>query len=96
MPGPPPGTRAPPTRTCWSPGKPRPLELPASEDYARNVLRAAGVTPRLLRCTRLAEMTNGTDPKLVSAAFGIHPQAATHYLADHIDPGRMATESNRR
>jgi len=69
--------------------KTKATQLPASEDYGRNVLRPAGVTPRLLRCTRLAEMTNGTDPKLVSAAFGIHPQAATHYLADHVDDGRL-------
>jgi site-specific recombinase XerD len=61
----------------------------ASEDYARNVLRPAGVTPRLLRCTRLASLTVSTDPKLVSAAFGIHPQAATHYLADHVDDARL-------
>jgi hypothetical protein len=61
----------------------------ASEDYPRLVLRPAGVTPRLLRCTRLAGLTITTDPKLVSAAFGIHPQAATHYLADRVDDGRL-------
>ncbi len=44
---------------------------------------------RLLRCTRLAELTLSTDPRLVSAAFGIHPQAATHYLADYVDDGRL-------
>jgi hypothetical protein len=60
----------------------------ASEDYPRLVLRPARVTPRLLRCTRLAGLTISTDPKLVSAAFGIHLQAATHYLADHVDAGR--------
>jgi hypothetical protein len=62
---------------------------PASEDYARNLLRPAGVTPRLLRCTRLASLTSSTDPKLVSAAFGIHPQAATHYLAGHVEDARL-------
>jgi len=61
----------------------------ASQDYPSRVLRPAGVTPRLLRCTRLADLTITTDPKLVSAAFGIHPQAATHYLADHVDEGRL-------
>jgi len=69
--------------------KTKATRVPASEDYTRNLLRPAGVTPRLLRCTRLAELTNGTDPKLVSAAFGIHPQAATHYLADHVDDIRL-------
>jgi hypothetical protein len=61
----------------------------SSEDYDRNLLRPAGVTPRLLRCTRLASLTASTDPKLVSAAFGIHAQAATHYLASHIDDARL-------
>jgi hypothetical protein len=69
--------------------KTKATHLPASQDYPRNLLHPAGVTPRLLRCTRLAELTSNTDPKLVSAAFGIHPQAATHYLADHVDNGRL-------
>jgi hypothetical protein len=37
----------------------------------------------------LAELVTGTDPQLGSAAFGIHPLTATHYLADHIDAVRM-------
>src|SRR5712691_5505043 len=69
--------------------KTRATRAAASDDYSRNVLRAAGVQPRLLRCTRLAQLTVATDPKLVSAAFGIHPQAATHYLAGHVDDGRL-------
>jgi site-specific recombinase XerD len=69
--------------------KTKATRIPASEDYARNLLRPAGVTPRLLRCTRLASLTVSTDPKLVSAAFGIHPQAAARYLADYVDAARM-------
>jgi len=69
--------------------KTKATRLPASEDYARNLLRPVGVTPRLLRCTRLASLTISTDPKLVSAVFGIHPQAATHYLTDHVDDARL-------
>jgi len=69
--------------------KTKATRVPASEDYPCSLLRPAGVTPRLLRCTRLAELTASTDPKLVSAAFGIHPQAATHYLADHTDEARL-------
>ncbi|MGH3119892.1 MAG: hypothetical protein ACRDND_02495 [Streptosporangiaceae bacterium] len=52
-------------------------------------LRGRRARPRLLRCTRLAELTSSTDPKLVSAAVGIHPQAAIHYLADYVDDGRL-------
>lgn len=28
-------------------------------------------------------------PKLVAAAFGMDPQAAVIYLADHVDAGRL-------
>jgi hypothetical protein len=69
--------------------KTKATRVAASEDYSRNLLRAAGVQPRMLRYTRLAELVTGTDPKLVSAAFGIHPLTATHYLAGHIDAVRM-------
>ena len=68
--------------------KTRATRAAASEGYIGDVLRPADVQARLLRCTRLAELAASTDPKLVSAAFGIHPQAATHYLADHVDAGR--------
>jgi hypothetical protein len=69
--------------------KTKATRIPASEDYPRNLLHAVGVQPRLLRCTRLASLVTSTDPKLVSAAFGVHPQAATHYLADHVEDGRL-------
>jgi site-specific recombinase XerD len=75
--------------------KTKATRVPASEDYARNLLRPAGVTPRLLRCTRLASLTVSTDPKLVSAAFGIHSQAATHYLADYVNMARMPEPGRR-
>src|SRR5947207_11941467 len=85
---PPPGLRS--SGACATTGTlARRTRVPASQDYARNLLRPAGVTPRLLRCTRLASLTLSTDPKLVSAAFGIHPQAATHYLAGHVDDARL-------
>jgi hypothetical protein len=31
-------------------------------------------TPRMLRCTRLADLVNTMDPKLVAAAFGMSPK----------------------
>jgi hypothetical protein len=61
----------------------------AGSRYQRTLLRPAGVTPGPLRCTRLAGLTASTDPKLVSAAFGIHLQAATGYLAGHVDDARL-------
>ena len=35
-------------------------------------------------------MVNTADPKLVAAAFGMTRDAVTAYLADRIDPARLA------
>jgi hypothetical protein len=47
-----------------------------------------GVRPRLLRCTRLANLVNTLDPK-PAAAFGMNPEAVMIHLADHVDAGQM-------
>jgi site-specific recombinase XerD len=62
---------------------------PASAYYLSHILDPAGVRPQLLRATRLAELVNTLDPKLVSAAFGMRPEGVTIYLADHVDQGRL-------
>jgi site-specific recombinase XerD len=62
---------------------------PASTAYMSHVLDPCGVPPRMLRCTRLADLVNTMDPKLVAAAFGMNPEGVMIYLADHVDPGRM-------
>jgi integrase len=46
----------------------------ASAAYISHVLDACGAAPRLLRCTRLADLVNTMDPKLVAAAFGMNPR----------------------
>jgi len=58
---------------------------PASQPYLSHVLDAAGVTPRPLRQTRLAELTHRLDPRLVAAAFGMTPEGALHYLIGAVD-----------
>jgi hypothetical protein len=62
---------------------------PASTAYISHVLDSCGVPPRMLRCTRLADLVGTMDPKLVAAAFGMNPEGVMIYLADHIDPGRL-------
>ena len=62
---------------------------PASAAYASHLLDGCGVSPRMLRCTRLAELVNTIDPKLVAAAFGMDPEGVMFYLADHVDDGRL-------
>ncbi len=58
---------------------------PASQHYLSHVLDAAGVSPSLLRQTRLAELTHRLDPRLVAAAFGMTPQGALHYLIGAVE-----------
>ncbi|MFI6729869.1 hypothetical protein NRF20_43040 [Streptomyces sp. R-74717] len=43
----------------------------------------------MIRSTRLVDLVNTVYPKLVSAAFGMAPQAAVIHLGDHIDSTRL-------
>ncbi|MFJ8637192.1 integrase [Streptomyces sp. NPDC093568] len=61
----------------------------ASTAYVSHILDPCGDPPRKLRCTRLAELVNTLDPKLVAAIFGMDPEGVMIYLADHVDPGRL-------
>ena len=63
---------------------------PADSGYVKNVLAPAGVRPRILRSSRLLAMVNAADPKLVAEAFGMTRDAVTAYLADRVDPTRLA------
>lgn len=62
---------------------------PASEAYMSHLLDPCGLPPKMLRTTRLADLVNTLDPKLVAAAFGMRPEGAMIYLADHLDDGRL-------
>jgi site-specific recombinase XerD len=68
---------------------------PASTAYMSHVLDPCGVPPRMLRCTRLADLVNTMDPKLVAAAFGMNPEGVMIYLADHVDNGRLPVQHDR-
>ncbi|WP_219417418.1 tyrosine-type recombinase/integrase [Pseudonocardia nigra] len=62
---------------------------PASTAYFSHLLDAAGVSARALRGTRLIDLVNTIDAKLVAAAFGMNPEGVLPYLADHIDQQRL-------
>lgn len=64
---------------------------PASAAYLTHVLDDCGLAPRTVRSTRLVDLVNTMDPKLVAVAFGMDPEAAMIYLADHVDPTRLPT-----
>jgi integrase len=68
---------------------------PASTAYISHLLDGCDVPPRELRCTRLADLVNTLDPKLVAAAFGMKPESVMFYLADHVDPSRLTEQLKR-
>lgn len=63
---------------------------PVSVNYLEKLLAPAGVTPLLLRVTRLAHLVTTLDPVIVAEAFGVRRGTVLHYLADTVDPGRLA------
>lgn len=71
-------------------------KIPASIAYVGHVLDACGISPRMLRSTRLVDLVNTMDPKLVAAAFGMNPEGVMIYLADHVDEGRLPDQQERR
>lgn len=62
---------------------------PASTAFLSHVLDPCGLPAKALRTTRLADLVNTMDPKLVAAAFGMRPEGAMIYLADHLDDSRL-------
>jgi hypothetical protein len=67
---------------------------PASTAYVTHLVDACGVPPRSVRCTRLADLVNTIDPKLVAAALGMRPKGVMFYLADHVDAARTPAPGN--
>jgi integrase len=61
----------------------------SSTAYLSHVLDPCGYSPRMIRNTRLIDLVNTMDAKLVAAAFGMTPEATMIYLADRIDRGRI-------
>jgi hypothetical protein len=64
---------------------------PASAAYLSH---ACGLAPRTVRSTRLVDLVNTMDPKLAAVAFGMDPEAAIIYLADHVGPTRLPTDTS--
>ncbi|MGW1171702.1 hypothetical protein [Streptomyces sp. NPDC002550] len=67
---------------------------PASAAYLSHVLDDCGFPPRMIRGTRMVDLVNTMDPKLVAAASGMNPEATLIYLADRVDPGCMPASTN--
>lgn len=61
--------------------------------HVSRVLDSARIAPWMLRSTRLIDLVT-MDAKLVTAAFGMRPEAVMIYLADHVDPNRLPAPSS--
>jgi hypothetical protein len=64
----------------------------ASAYFLSHVLDPAGIRPKALRSTRLIDLVNNLDPKLVATAFGMTPEGVLTYFADRVDPTRLPPE----
>ncbi len=59
-------------------------QTPASIAYLSHLLDPVGIPPRMLRSTRLVDLVNTMDAKLVAAAFGMDPEGVMIYLTDRV------------
>lgn len=69
-------------------------DTPASPYFMTHVLDGAGITPAVLRHTRLADLAHRLDPRLVAAAFGMTEEGALHYLTDAVHDEERAFSSH--
>ena len=58
--------------------------------YIKHTLDPLRIGPRVLRSSRLLAMVNTIDANLVASAYGMTNEAVTIYLADNVDPTRLA------
>ena len=68
----------------------KPRMTPPSSAYLTHLLDPAGVRIKTLRSTRLVDLVISLDPKVVAEALGMNPDGLLDYLADHVDPDRLA------
>lgn len=66
---------------------------PCSEYFLARTLAATSLTPRVVRQTRLADLAQRTDPRLLAAAFGLTEEGALHYVRDSVDAEEVAFAS---
>jgi hypothetical protein len=65
----------------------------ASAAYLTHVLDPAGVRTKALRSTRLVDLLVSLDPKLVAEALGMNADGLLTYVADTVDPDRLASSN---
>jgi integrase len=62
---------------------------PVARGYPSELFKPLGITPKQLRCSRIAQLVTTTDPKLVTELFGITNFGVEYYLGDQVDEARL-------
>lgn len=65
----------------------------ASTPYIAHVLDPAGVTPKLVRTTRIVSLVHRLDPKVASEALGMNAEGLVRYIAEDVVATRLAAEA---
>lgn len=63
---------------------------PCSTAFPERLLAELGVTPQVLRQTRLADLAHRVDPRVVAAVFSVRPETALHYMIGTVDQEPVA------
>ena len=71
----------------------RTRDVAADASSVTRLLRRAHTTPSACRQTRLAQLVSDLDPKLVSAALGMHGGGLVRYIDDNIAHDRLPSTS---
>jgi hypothetical protein len=58
---------------------------PCSIGFPERLLADLGVTPQVLRQTRLADLAHRLDPRVVAAVFSVRPESALHYTIGTVE-----------
>jgi integrase len=68
---------------------------PCSTAFPERLLTALGVTPQVLRQTRLADLAHRVDPRVVAAVFSVRPETALHYTIGTVDQEADAFQARK-
>ena len=71
----------------------KPRDDPGVAAYLTHVLDPAGVRTKTLRSTRLVDLLISLDPKVVAEALGMNADGLLAYIADGVDPDRLAASN---
>ena len=63
---------------------------PCSIEFPVRILTTVALTPQVLRQTRLSDLAQRADPRMMAAAIGITRKAALHYTIGNVHRAELA------